>query len=421
MNPPQPETPQPLATPRPVLIFVFVTILLDAMSFGLIMPVLPRLLMRVGDLSLNAAIDVGAWMSLLMALAAFFSAPILGNLSDSYGRRRVLLIALAGMVAHYVVLALANSIALIVLGRVLTGVFGGSYGPAQAAIADVTAPDQRARNFALVSAGFGVGFVAGPALGGLLVQLGDRAPFWVALALSLANLIYGLIAFPETLKPDLRRRFTLARANPFGAWKTAGQAAGMRRVALVLLLWQLASLVYPLTWSFWGIAALGWSDQMIGLSLAAVGIVIALSQVFLTGRVVRKLGERDAATVGMIGAGLGFVGYAVTTTTTWLAFALLAAVAVQSLVQPSLMAMLSRRATPETQGEVQGLAAMMMGVGSIIGPMVLVWPMARLTAPDAPVHFPGVPYAIAAVITLAALALLKSTPQTGSAEAAGTA
>ncbi|MFM5954385.1 MAG: MFS transporter [Novosphingobium sp.] len=395
---------------RHILGFVFTTILIDAMSFGLIMPVLPRLLMRVGAMPLDRAIDVGGWMSLLMALAAFFSAPILGNLSDAYGRRRVLLIALAGMAAQYVVLAFAGSVALIVFGRVLTGLFGGSYGPAQAAIADVTGPEDRARNFALVSAGFGVGFVLGPALGGLLVQFGERAPFWVALALSAGNFVYGLALFPETLRPELRRRFSLTRANPFGAWKIAGEAFGMRRLALVLLLWQLASLVYPLTWSFWGIAALGWSDQMIGLSLAAVGIVIALSQAFITGRVVRRLGERGAATIGMIGAAVGFVGYALCTVT-WLAFALLAAIAVQSLVQPSLMAMLSRRATPETQGEVQGLAAMMMGLGSIIGPLVLVRPMAWFTSPAAPFQFPGVPYAIAAVITLAALALLKVTPQ----------
>lgn len=395
---------------RPVLIFAFMTILIDAMGFGLIMPVLPRLLMRVGDMSLDQTIGLAAWMSLAMALAAFFSAPILGNLSDRFGRRRVLLIALAGMAAHYAVLAVAGSVALIVLGRVLTGVFGGSYAPAQAAIADVTKPEDRAKNFALVSAGFGVGFVAGPALGGLLVQYGERTPFWVALALALINCIYGLLAFPETLKPELRRPFQWARANPFGAWKVAGKVPGLRRVALVLLLWQLASLVYPLTWSYWGIAALGWSDQMIGLSFAAVGIVIALSQMLITGRAVRRLGERGAATVGMIGAGLGFLGYAFANTT-WLAYALLVAIAVQSLVQPSLMAMLSRRATPETQGEVQGLAAMVMGVGSVIGPIVLVQPMAWFTSPQAPFVWPGVAFAIAAAITLAAWLLLQTTPR----------
>jgi MFS transporter, DHA1 family, tetracycline resistance protein len=386
--------------------FVFVTIFLDAMSFGLIMPVLPRLLMRVGGIGLDQAIAVGAWIGLAMALGAFFAAPVLGNLSDRFGRRPVLLIALAGMAAQYAVLAVADSLALIVLGRVLTGVFGGSYAPAQAAIADVTGKDERARSFALVSAAFGVGFVAGPALGGLLSQFGERMPFIVALVLSAANLVYGITRFPETLGLENRRPFALSRANPFGAWRAARAVPGMARLAMVLLLWQLASLVYPLTWSFWAIAQLGWSDRLIGLSLAGVGVVIALSQTFVTGPVVRRLGEQNAAMVGILGATAGFAGYAFCTST-WLAFALLAAVAVQSLVQPSLMAMLSRGATAKTQGEVQGVAAMTMGLGSIIAPLVLVAPMAWFTGPQAPVYFPGAAFLSAAVIALGALALLR--------------
>ena len=390
--------------------FVMITILLDAMGFGLIMPVLPRLLMRVGSLSLDQAIGIGAWMSLAMALASFFAAPVLGNLSDAYGRRKVLLIALAGMAANYLVLALAQSLALIVFARVLTGLFGGSFAPAQAAVADITAPENRAKSFGLVSAAFGVGFVAGPALGGLLSQWGERAPFYVAVALSAANCLYGLLLFPETLKPALRRPFSLARANPFGAWRVAAAAPGMRRLAVVLLLWQLASLVYPLTWSFWGIAQLGWSDRMIGISLAAVGVVIALSQTLMTGPLVRRLGERGAAQLGLVGAGAGFVGYAFCSSTV-LAFVLMAAVALQSLVQPSLMAMLSRRASAAAQGETQGLAAMVMGLGSVLGPLVLVAPMAWFTSPAAPVHFPGAPFLIAALFAAAAWAVLRSTPQ----------
>ena len=390
--------------------FVMITILLDAMGFGLIMPVLPRLLMRVGSLSLDQAIGVGAWMSLAMALASFFAAPVLGNLSDAYGRRKVLLIALAGMAANYLVLALAQSLALIVFARVLTGLFGGSFAPAQAAVADITAPENRAKSFGLVSAAFGVGFVAGPALGGLLSQWGERAPFYVAVALSAANCLYGLLLFPETLKPALRRPFNLARANPFGAWRIAAAAPGMRRLAVVLLLWQLASLVYPLTWSFWGIAQLGWSDRMIGISLAAVGVVIALSQTLMTGPLVRRLGERGAAQLGLVGAGAGFVGYAFCSSTV-LAFVLMAAVALQSLVQPSLMAMLSRRASAAAQGETQGLAAMVMGLGSVLGPLVLVAPMAWFTSPAAPVHFPGAPFLIAALFAAAAWAVLRTTPQ----------
>ena len=390
--------------------FVMITILLDAMGFGLIMPVLPRLLMRVGSLPLDAAINAGAWMSLAMAAASFIAAPVLGNLSDALGRRKVLLIALAGLAANYLVLALAGSVAMIIFGRVLTGLFGGSYGPAQAAVADITSPDDRAKTFGMVSAAFGIGFIAGPALGGLLSGWGDTAPFYAALALALANFLYGLWLFPETLKPELRRPFSLARANPFGAWKTAAASQGMRRIALVLLLWQVASLVYPLTWSFWAIAQLGWSDQMIGLSFALVGITIALSQVFLTGRAVKRLGERNAAQLGMIGAAAGFIGYALCGSTL-VAGLLMVAIAIQSLVQPSLMAMLSRRADAAQQGEIQGLAAMIMGLGSIIGPVLLVKPMAWFTSPAAPIHFPGIAFAIAALVTIGAIALLRTTPR----------
>ena len=405
---------------RHTLRFVMFTILLDSMGFGLIMPVLPRLLMRVGNLPLDAAIDAGAWMSLAMAGASFIAAPLLGNLSDALGRRKVLLVALAGMAANYLVLALAGSVGMVIFGRVLTGLFGGSFGPAQAAVADITAPEDRAKTFGMVSAAFGIGFIAGPALGGLLSGWGDTAPFYAALALALANFLYGLWLFPETLKPELRRPFNLARANPFGAWTTAAASPGMRRVALVLLLWQIASLVYPLTWSFWAIAQLGWSDQMIGLSFAVVGSVIALSQVFLTGRAVGRLGERNAAQLGMVGAAAGFVGYALCGSTV-VAGLLMAAIAMQSLVQPSLMAMLSRRANAAQQGEVQGLAAMIMGLGAVVGPILLVKPMAWFTGPAAPVHFPGIAFAIAALVTLAAIALLRTTPRRsiGSAQATG--
>ena len=399
------------ATRNPhTLRFVMITIFLDAMGFGLIMPVLPRLLMRVGSLPLDAAIDAGAWMSLAMAAASFIAAPVLGNLSDALGRRKVLLISLAGLAANYLVLALAGSVAMIIFGRVLTGLFGGSYGPAQAAVADITPPDDRAKTFGLVSAAFGIGFIAGPALGGLLSGWGDTAPFYAALSLALANFLYGLWLFPETLEPELRRPFSLARANPFGAWKNAAASPGMRRIALVLLLWQIASLVYPLTWSFWAIAQLGWSDQMIGLSLAVVGITIAVSQVFLTGRAVKRLGERNAAQLGMLGAAAGFIGYALCGSTL-VAGLLMVAIAIQSLVQPSLMAMLSRRANAAQQGEVQGLAAMIMGLGSIIGPVLLVKPMAWFTSPAAPVHFPGIAFAIAALVTIGAIALLRTTPR----------
>jgi MFS transporter, DHA1 family, tetracycline resistance protein len=390
--------------------FVLVTIFIDSIGFGLIMPVLPRLLMSVGNYDLAETIQLGAWMGLAMSVASFFAAPIMGNLSDAWGRRPVLLVALLGLALDYALLAFANSIPLIFLGRVLSGIFGGSFGAAQASLADITPPEQRARTFGLVSAAFGVGFTVGPALGGLLSDFGPRAPFIAAGVLAGLNFLYGLTLFPDTLKPENRRPFTLARANPLGAWRTMRATPGMFKAWLVLLAWQIASLVYPLTWSFWGIAQLGWSDRMIGLSMAGVGIVIALSQTFFTGPMVNRFGERDAASIGLIGATTGFLGYAFAQTT-WQAFALLAFIAVQSLVQPSLMAILSRRATAETQGEVQGISGMAMGIGSITAPMVLTWPMGLFTGPQAPVHFPGAPYIVATVFGIAAFALLRRLPR----------
>ena len=391
-------------------IFILATIFIDAIGFGLIMPVLPQLLMRVGGIDLPAAIGVGAWMGLAMAVASFVSAPVLGNLSDQFGRRPILLLSLGGLAVDYLLLAVAHSLPLIFLGRILSGTFGGSYSTAMAAIADTTAPEDRAKTFGFVSAAFGVGFVLGPAIGGLLGEYGERAPFYAASALAGLNFAYGLIVFPETLKPENRRKFSLARANPLGALRVMRAAPGMTGVAVVLLLWQIASLVYPMTWSFYTIAQFGWSPRLIGLSLAAVGVVIAASQILITGPAVKRFGERDAATVGLIAAIAGFITYALIAET-WMAFAAMVFIMLQSLVQPSLMAMLSRRATPETQGETQGISAMAMGIGSIAGPLVLTAPMAYFTGPNAPVHFPGAAFVIAALFGLGALVILRRLPR----------
>jgi len=335
-----------MTSQRHVAPFVMVTIFIDAIGFGLIMPVLPQLLMDVGQFDISGATAIGAWIGLAMAVASFFAAPVLGNPSAAFGRRPGLLSAWFGFVIDYLLLAYAQTLPLVLLARVLTGLFGGSYAPAQASIADVTAPEDRAKTFGMVSAAFGVGFVAGPALGGLLGEWGVRAPFYAAAGLAALNFVYGLILFPDTLKPENRRPFTLARANPLGAWRTMRAIPGMTGVAAVLLLWQIASLVYPLTWGFWGIAQLGWSSGMLGLSFAVVGITIAVSQMTLTGPAVRKLGERDAASLGLIGATAGFVGYAFTAST-WLAFTLVICIAAQSLVQPSPTAIPPRRADPD--------------------------------------------------------------------------
>ncbi len=390
--------------------FIVATIFMDAVGFGIIMPVLPQLVMEVGRIDLPHAIEVGAWIGLVMAVATFLASPVLGNLSDHFGRRRVLLLALGGLAVDYALLTIVGTLPWLFVARALSGIFGGSYAAAQAAIADITKPEERARNFGFVGAAFGVGFVAGPAIGGFLGEISPRAPFVAAAILAAANMLYGYFIFPETLSPERRRAFDWRRANPLGAWKTMRALAGMDGVAAVLVLWQIASLVYPMTWSFYCIAQLGWTPGMIGASLAAVGVMIALGQVFVVGPAVARFGERDAATLGIFVAVVVYVGYALTTSTIG-AFLLLIPVALQAPVQPSLMAMMSRRATAETQGEVQGISAMAMGLGQLFAPLLLTGTMAYFTADGAPVHFPGAAFVVAAIFGLLAILMLRRLPR----------
>jgi MFS transporter, DHA1 family, tetracycline resistance protein len=404
------SAPSPSPATRHIIPFIVFTIFVDAVGFGIIMPVLPQLVMDVARVGLADAIGIGAWIGLAMAVATFFAAPVLGNLSDAFGRRTVLLLSLAGLAIDYVLLVFVETLPLLFVARVISGIFGGSYGAAQAAIADVTQPQDRARNFGYVGAAFGVGFIAGPAIGGLLGEMGPRAPFIAASLLAAANFIYGLTLFPETLPPERRRRFDWRRANPLGALGAARATPGMIGVATVLTLWQIASLVYPLTWSFYAIAQFGWSAAMIGASLAVVGLVIALAQFFVTGPVVARLGERKAASIGLMASCTAYLAYAVADES-WMAFAIMIALVPGALVQPSLMAMMSRRATPETQGEVQGVAAMAMGVGSLAAPILLTGTMAHFTGPDAPVHFPGAAFIVSALFGLACLLLLQLLPR----------
>ncbi len=397
------------AASRHAVPFITTTIFIDAVGFGIIMPVLPQLVMQVGGIGLSDAIEVGAWIGFAMALATFFAAPVLGNLSDAFGRRRVLLLSLGGLTIDYLLLVVVGTLPLLFIARIISGIFGGSYAAAQAAIADVTTPDERARNFGFVGAAFGVGFVAGPVIGGFLGEMGPRAPFVVAALLAGLNFLYGLTLFPETLPPERRRPFDWRRANPLGALAAARVVPGMMAMAAVLTVWQVASLVYPLTWSFYGIAQFGWTPRIIGFSLAAVGAIMAISQLFLTGRAVARLGERNAASLGIIASVTAYIAYAFATET-WMAFAILSLMVISAFVQPSLMAMLSRRATPETQGEVQGIAAMAMGLGSLVAPLLLTGTMAHFTAPNTPVYFPGAAFIVSALFGLVCLLLLRMLP-----------
>ncbi|MBO9574951.1 MAG: MFS transporter [Sphingobium sp.] len=395
---------------RQSVYFVLVTIFIDAMGYGLAGPVLPRLIMDIGKVDVSAAISFGGWMTLSYAAVQFLMGPVIGNLSDRFGRRPVLLLALSGLVLNYFLLSVAGSLSLLFVGQMLGGMFGGTLGTCQAAIADMTRKEDRAHNFSLVGAAFGLGFIVGPAIGGLLGDYGERVPFYTAAALTFCSLLYGWFVFPDTLRPEDRRAFDWKRANPLGAAKSMLAMPGMTSAVLVIMLWYIATAVYPLTWPYYGIARFNWSNGMIGASLAAVGCVTALSQAFLTRRVVARHGERRTALFGMTGGLLTFLGYAFITES-WMAFAIMIGFVAQSMVAPSMMAILTNRASADAQGEVQGVAAMAQGVGGMVAPLLINPTMAYFTSPEAPVRFAGAGFVVAAIFALAALVRLATLPR----------
>lgn len=389
-------------------VFIVATILIDAIGFGIVIPVLPRLVMEVGHLDLPAATRMGGWLSVVYALMQFLCGPLAGNLGDRFGRRPVLLLSLAGLAVDYVLMGFAHTLALLFLGRLIAGVFGASFSPASAALADITAPEDRAKRFGLVGAAFGIGFILGPALGGLLGEFGHRMPFYAAAICSAINFVFGFFFFPETLPPEKRRPFNLARANPVGALLQARKMRGVLGLAGILLLWNIASMVYPATWSFFAIAQYGWSNGMIGLSLALAGISMAVVQATVLGRVVKRFRERRTAMIGVAVAAIGYLSYALVPYA-WFAMIVIVLTALQALVQPSITALMSQRAPADAQGEMQGFIGSLNAVGAIVAPLLLNPALAWFTGPSAPFHFPGAAFVIASAFAFAALISLTMT------------
>ncbi|UAK26424.1 TCR/Tet family MFS transporter [Sphingomonas nostoxanthinifaciens] len=387
-------------------------VLVDAIGFGIVMPVLPGLVMQLGHVGLSQATRIGGWFGMVYAAVQFLCGPLMGNLGDRFGRRPVLLGALGGFAIDYALMGFAPSLGWLFVGRALAGLFGASYGPAGAAMADLSTPDDRARHFGLIGAAFGIGFVVGPAIGGLLGELGPRAPFYAAAVLGAANFVFGLAVFPETLDPAHRRPFSLRRANPLGALLSLRRVAGVLPIAFVSFWWALATMVYPAVWAFYAIAAFDWSPGMVGLSLALVGGLMAACQMLIVGRVVARVGERGAALIGMAAATIGFVVFGFLHIG-WLVFPILCITALQSLVMPSMSAIMSRRVPPNAQGELQGFSGSIAAIAAVIAPMLYNNLLAAFTGPRAHPPFPGAPFLLAAacaLLAIATLALLRRAP-----------
>jgi len=354
---------------------VLLILLIDAIGFGIVLPVLPNLIVHLSDVTVAQATRIAGYMLVAYAGMQFLAGPIIGNLGDRFGRRVVLLSCVLAFTIDYGLMAAAPSIGWLFVGRLIAGIAGASYGPANAVLADVTPPEQRARVFGLMGAAFGGGFILGPAIGGLISTFGVRAPFIAAASLAALNTIWVLVALPETLPAEKRRPFDWRRANPlstFGPLLRAPQAAPL---ILASLMWQIAHNVYPATWAFWAELKFHWTSTQIGWSLAAAGLSMALAQVFVTGPAVARLGEQRAVIVGMLVGGTSFLLYALIDQG-WAVYAIIVFSALQGLVYPSINALLSRMTDASNQGALQGGMASLGSVAAIIGPFTMTQALA---------------------------------------------
>ena len=391
---------------RRAILIIFATVLIDTIGFGIIVPVMPRLLMELTGEDLGGASVYSGLLFFSFALAQFFCAPVLGNLSDRFGRRPVILCSLLAFGLDYLIMGSATWIGWLFVGRVVAGIAGAAYTPAYAYLADVSPPEKRAANFGLIGAAFGAGFIIGPAIGGLLGTLGPRAPFFVAGSMALLNLACGWFLLPETLAPAARRPFQWARANPLGTLLQLRKYPVVLGLLAVTFLWQFAMQVYPSTWSFFTMLRFQWSPAAVGYSLAFVGVIMVITQGGLTRVLIPRVGgERPAALIGMLSGAASFAGYAFATHG-WMMYAWMLAWLLAGLAYPSMNALMSREVPASAQGELQGGVASLYSLSSIAGPPLLTQALAYFSSARAPVYFPGAAFLTAALLAFASALLL---------------
>ncbi|MCW6508165.1 TCR/Tet family MFS transporter [Lichenifustis flavocetrariae] len=387
------------------LAIIFVTVLLDMMGIGIILPVLPSLIANLAGEGISNASMIGGWLFMAYSATQFLCGPMIGNLSDAYGRRPVLLLSILGLGVDYLVTAFAPTIGWLFVGRLLAGLCGASYTTASAYVADVTAPQDRAKAFGMLGAAFGIGFVLGPALGGLLGHFGPRTPFFFASGCSILNFAVAIFVLPESLGRDRRRPFAWRRANPLGAVLSLRRHPLLIRWALAIFLSFVAMAVYPAVLAFATIERYGWDATQIGLSLAFFGIVSALFQGGVVGPAIRVMGERRAALAGLIVAALTAVGFAFATEG-WMIYVLIGLGGFQGVAMPAVNALMSHEVEADAQGELQGAVASLQALGSVFGPPMMTEIFAMFTGGGARVQFPGAPFLVAAVLFLLATVLL---------------
>ena len=380
---------------RHAMTFVLITVFLDMVGFGIIIPVMPTLIGMVGKVSLAEAAVIGGWMAAAYSLAQFLFGPLMGNLSDRFGRRPLLLLAIFGLGLDFLLQALAPTLEWLFVGRVLAGFCGASWVIANAYIADITPPEERGKAYGIMGAAFGLGFVIGPAVGGILGEFGPRVPFYAAAAVSLLNFVYGVFVLPETLMPENRRRFDLARSNPFGAFKVFRAYQGVVPMCIVLFSFFFFSSVYPAIWPFWGIANFGWSEWMVGISLAIFGVVMAVFQAGLTGPAVKWFGEFRVVLIGLICASIAALGYGLAGSLAVVVI-LMFVHGPEGFVYPMLTAIMSKRVPENAQGELQGGLSSVTNIAMLAGTVFYAQIFGYFMSPASPYISPNVAFHVAA-------------------------
>ena len=399
-----------MTNPRLPVIFIMITVILDSMGIGLIMPVMPDLIQSIEGEGLGQAAVWGGILATVFAMMQFLFAPTLGSLSDSFGRKPVLIVALVVMAFDYVLMALATTIWLLVIGRVIGGITAATHSTANAFMADISTPEEKAANFGLIGAAFGMGFVLGPLLGGLLATYGTRAPFWAAAVLAGGNAIFGWMVLPETVTDRIRRPFSLARANPLGAFRNIGRLPGLKKLMTVSFLISVAFYVYPAVWSYFASARFGWGPGMIGLSLAAFGIGMAVVQGFLIRPILRRIGERNAVLLGLGVDVLAFVALAFVSNG-WVALALTPLTSLGSIAGPALQGIMSRTAEDDQQGELQGTLASIASVATIMAPLLVTQTFFYFTDGGGSIYLPGAPFLVSAGLVVICIGVFLTTPR----------
>jgi len=406
------QQPVPAAGRRAAVIFIFITVVIDVLGFGLIIPVLPKLVQQfMGGDAAKAAAVYGifgtAW-----ALMQFLFSPLLGAISDRFGRRKVILISCFGLGLDYIVMALAPGVGWLLVGRIISGICASNFSTAGAYIADVSPPEERAQAFGLIGAAFGVGFVLGPALGGLLGSVSARLPFWGAAALALVNATYGLFVLPESLPPEKRDTFSWKKANPVGSLTLLRSHPDLLGLATINLLFQVAHCVLPSMFVLYTGYRYGWDTRTVGFTLMAVGVFSIVVQGGLVKPAVKKLGERGALYAGLLFGIAGFAGFALAPTAFWM-WAALPVFALMGLFAPGLQSLMSRRVPPYEQGKLQGANASIIGIAGLIGPGLFTLSFAYFIDKGRAWTLPGAPFFIAAGLLLLALLLALQAARSG--------